>query len=79
MNTPYRFESYNCATKVNATIEALKGWRSYRKFYAKKGGYMESLHPYYQARLEEAPFTAAIVFGCIVLAAVIVLIAAILK
>ena len=64
---------------MNATIEALKGWRSYRKFYAKKGGNMESLHPYYQARLEEAPATAAIVFGCIILGAVIVIIAAILK
>ena len=64
---------------MNQTVEALKGWRSYRKFYAKKGGDMEALHPYYQARLEEAPITGAIVFGCIVLAAVIVIIAAILK
>jgi len=64
---------------MNATIEALKGWRSYRKFYAEKGGYMEALHPYYQARLKEAPVTGAIVFGCIVLGAVIIIIAALLK
>lgn len=61
---------------MNQTIEALRGWRSYRKFYAKKGGDMQ-LNSYYQARLEEAQFNSFVVIGCIVAALVLIVIAAI--
>lgn len=63
---------------MNQTIEALKGWRSYRKFYAKRGGHMEALHPYYQARLEESTQDSFIVIGSIVAAIVIIAIAVVL-
>ncbi len=55
---------------MNKTITDLKDWRSYRKFYAQRG---ESMHPYYQARHEEAPINSMIVIGSIILAVFIII------
>jgi len=58
---------------MNQTIEALKDWRSYRRFYARKGGTMSG---YYQKRLEEYLIDSLIVGGCMFAVLIIIVVSA---
>jgi hypothetical protein len=57
---------------MNAVIQELAGWRSYRRYYAK-------MPAYYRRRLEDNIFDAVIVCICGVFGLLIIVISAIWK